>query len=201
MDTVYHIGDLDTTRSKPIDSYEGDALSVTTEPFVEAWQHIAELTGKLYRLRKSQARWFYVHEGNNEDVASAWAVVEGYLTRTPLWRVFWLDEDDERFFEFTEEKRAQAEYDFLVDETNPRLERVLGYRLGPRGRFYVTYRLGSDPDGYAEAFPEHFAPLWYAEEHGYDGVWWDEEENLGALSAPRGAIFQSVLPTWSIEEV
>jgi len=199
-DTVYHVGDLERPRDKPIDSYEGDALSVTTEPYIETWTYIAKLSGALHRLRKQGARWFHVYDEGNEQIAIDWSIREGYLSVVPKWRVYWNDEDDVRYAEYIRYEDAKEEADWHQDEEDfIELREVSSYALGPRGQFYVTVRLGGDPTRYAEAFPEHFAPLWYAEAHDYDGVWWDEEENLGALSAPRGAIFQSVLPTWEIE--
>jgi hypothetical protein len=41
-------------------------------------------------------------------------------------------------------------------------------------------------------------PVWHAEAHDYDGVWWNEDLSPANYSAPRGVIFQSRLDEWTI---
>ena len=194
LDTVYHVGYLDQPRKTPYFSYEGDALSVSKDP--DAWIRIAELSGYLYRLSKRDPRWFYALGA--EHVVNQWSVQQDFLVEAPKYRVYYYDSelDGERYFEFVDREDALTEAEDWGDDA--RVERVTGYVLGTRGVRYVIERLQGNPA--TVTMPEMYAPLWYAEAHDYDGVWWDEVDDPAHMSAPRGAIFQSSLPTWSIKK-
>jgi hypothetical protein len=38
----------------------------------------------------------------------------------------------------------------------------------------------------------------YAEEHGYDGVWWNDRLDVQNYSAPRGVIVPSKIKSWTV---
>ena len=55
------------------------------------------------------------------------------------------------------------------------------------------------PQGDAQVLQD-VATVW-AQEQGLDGVWWDDVLDVDRYSAPRGVVFQNVVPTLSFEKV
>ena len=46
---------------------------------------------------------------------------------------------------------------------------------------------------------DYVLPL-YAEELGYDGVWWEDILDIGKFSAPRGVIVPSKISSWTMQK-
>jgi hypothetical protein len=189
LDTVYHVGRLGQERQPPWYSLEGNALSVSQDP--DDWASVARLGGTFWRLRKPGARWFHVLEEGAKERAIAWATTAGFLVPATKYRVYSVNEyDEETFTEHVTKVAAEVEAD------GEPVDAVDGYLLGPRGKQYWRDAFRSEP--HDNAFPEDLAPLWYAEVHGFDGVWWEEDYDPVIYSLPRGAIFQSSLPSWQV---
>lgn len=201
---VYHVG------SRPVPggrigrrfSQEGGELSVSEHP--DDWGSIAKLGNEIWQLSKVGA-WFLRVPGNRLSKVLAWAVGRGYLIPATVWRV-WRGYDDElgeeTYFEFSsfDEAAAEAE-EYDGDESDEgshcpgEIEEVSGYRFGPLGETYWRANFDKPVD---HLWAESFAPIFYAREHGYDGVWYDERYDPVNLSCPRGLILQEKLPGWEV---
>ncbi len=63
------------------------------------------------------------------------------------------------------------------------------------GRWVSTEKLrermrqGAKAAGQVDSLCEQWAIAAFAEDHGLDGVWWNDNFNLGSLSTPRGVLF------------
>jgi hypothetical protein len=167
----------------------------------EEWRHIARLSGATYKLTNPDARFFDAIKGKRK--ALQWAQNEGYVVTRPMFRVTWTDpETEERTYsDFDDSEEASEEADSLREEgyfgrvTN---RKVSGWALGPQGVDYWKSCM-ADPIERGHLLAEALSPVWYAEAHGYDGVWWDELLDPYRLSAPRGGIFD--VRDWSVEVV
>lgn len=178
---VWHVGDLTKPprlgRRKV--GYEGCALSVSLDP--EEWRRIARLGGKTIKLTKKGARFFLAIPG--QALTTHWGEQNGFLQETTVWRVFMDDEDGVSWIDFIDRREAEDEA-----EDVDLVQAEVGWALGARGVDYWRACFGRAPRSNEHALAVDFSSLWYAESHGYDGVWWEEE--YGEFSAPRGAIFR-----------
>ena len=192
MTTVFHVGFLNIKKptrgnSKPGMSLEGNGLSVSHHP--DEWTKIARLGGsETYVLTKSSPNFFMaVESGDKESIR--WCIKEGYLVPKKKYRAYSTDEDgEEHFFELDSKKEAEQESDDV--------RIVNGYSFGLKGINYWRENFSSKVDNSMAA---SFAAIFFAEAHGYDGVWWNEILKVSLLSAPRGVIFQHKLSEWKIE--
>ena len=99
--------------------------------------------------------------------------------------------DDDLFMEFDSQEEAEEEAeDFGV------VEEVSSWNLGKEGERYWRESFTSEP---SNNMAGDLAILWYAEDQGYDGVWWHESLNPSALSAPRGALFN--INDWEVAQL
>lgn len=193
LECVYHLGDLNLSdlSARPLTSYslEGNGLSISLHP--NEWQKIARLGGRnKYRLTKSNPN-FYISNQNNIEQAIEWCIENNFLIKAKKYRAFQTDEEGEEFyFELSSLKAAQ----FESDDVRP----VIGYKFSEKGKHYWQNFCSSKID---HSLAEDYAPVFYAEAHGFDGVWWNELLDPDALSAPRGVIFQNKLAEWQIELV
>jgi hypothetical protein len=185
---VYHVGFLDDGLPDRSFSLEGNGLSVSECP--EEWETIAQLGGRdLYLLSKEDPNFYMAHESGKEK-ALEWCVETGYLVSKKKYRAYISDEDgEEQYFELDSSKRAEEESEDVRE--------VDGYSFGPKGKKYWTesFKLKLD-----NSQAEGFSVVFYAEAHGYDGVWWNDDLDVGRLSAPRGVIFQHKLSEWKIKK-
>lgn len=189
-DSVYHVGFMDILQ-KSGDSNEGSGLSVSNCP--DAWRCIAGCLGPCYLLSKKRSQFldFYKLSRNDEASIYVWGTDNGYCAETDLFRVSYYDEeyDNEYYLLFEDEAKAASE----AEERDTEYSREQGY-IG-------TQKLRD------EAICPHLAPAAtleilttvYADKVlGLDGVWWNEELDVYRLSAPRGVIFNSRLPEWTV---
>lgn len=193
LEIVYHVGylNLANLENRPLTSYslEGSGLSVSQHP--EEWMEIAQLGGRnLYELKNSNPNFFFFNETNHEK-ALQWCVENDYLFSGQKYRAYCTDEEgDEYYFEFSSLKKAKRESDDVrVNQ---------GYNFSNKGKSYWSLFCSSPIDN---SLAEAYAVIFYAEAHGFDGVWWNEMLDVSAYSAPRGVIFQSQLNNWKIAEL
>ena len=199
IETVYHIGDLDADRERPYISHEGRGLSVSEHP--DIWRRIARLDGDTYELHREGAVFYdAVPGGPPREAATDWCVSNGYIENIDAYRVAWTDErGDERTMLFAADDEARARTE--AAEEGRSIESVEAFGLGERG---VDYWFDAFEQPPAEAdlhLVRALIPVWYAEERGHDGVWWDETLAPEDFSAPRGVIFPSALDAWEVEHV
>ena len=206
IETVYHIGDLSGEREQPTISYEGSGLSVSKHP--DVWQRILRGAGDTeadgdeatYELTNESGTFYAaVPGGPPREHVLDWCLDQGYVTEREGYEVSWmLDDGHETTIYFEEREAAEREAGAIEDSE---LRETTVYSLGSRGEVYWREAFTQLP---CEADPlviRDMSPVWFAEAHGYDGVWWDETLAPSKFSAPRGVIFQNRLAEWTIERI
>jgi hypothetical protein len=192
---AWHLGDLSGDREMPYISYEGKGVSISTHP--DVWEDILRRDGSItteepntYRLENPNAEFYFVDPTNVLEKEREWAIEHGFVTEQAGYRVSYTTVSDEpAYLLFYDKDAAQAEADAREGTLEP--SDVL--YLDTHGEAYWEEAFKQP---LLEAEPvviEGLLPVWYAEHHGYDGVWWDEALDPSNFSAPRGVIFQSSL--------
>lgn len=193
---LFHVGDMDIKDKQP-GSLEGDGLSVSQHP--EAWMEIARIGGPTWVLTKAGNRFLDFHRLNAKQRKEViqWGVKNGYAEEGTVYRVHWYDEEmeEERYFEYTSREEAQSEVDA---GTGSEIEEVPGNPIGTqklesRMKARVTNSPSLTLDYLVVAYAEDVLNL--------DGVWWADRLDPEHLSAPRGVIFNAMLPTWKKDKV
>lgn len=190
---VYHIGTLDPSHKRS-ESYEGEGLSVSVNP--SAWASIARLGGNpLWRLTKSNGRFLDYHDLSPEQLHEMvqWGIEHGWVEPKTVFRAYWYDEEDdaERYMTFDD-----------ADEAHEQIEDLEDARVEP-----VSQHPVSTPKLQQRCRQNHvihephqlLATIWADDVLGLDGVWFADDLDPYALSAPRGVIFVSRLPEWHVE--
>jgi len=196
--TVQHVGDLSGERKPPYFSFEGGGLSVSHHP--REWAQLMRSGGALYELSTDESRFYSAAvEGGPREEALAWCVEAGYLEPVTVYEVQWTDESGEKcrllcYDESTATLEAQSRECGSPTPTE-------GYTLGPEGHTYWASTFRQDPEQTDPLQVQRLAPVWFAQAHGYDGVWWDEAYAPSKYSLPRGVIFQDALSEWHISQV
>jgi len=192
---LYHIGTLDPKQKKK-GSHEGAGLSVTTHP--DEWARITPLSGDLWVLKKSGNKFIDFHELTDaqEEMLKEWGVRQGYITRATLYRLTQYDSeaDSEYYTDFEREEDARAE--LWDDEDDSPISQVPGIRATPK----FSAATNSREDETTMLVLDRLSTL-FAEQNGYDGVWWEDELDVLAYSAPRGVIVPSQVKTWKFTKV
>lgn len=186
LEGLVHIGTLDPARKGM--SYEGSCLSVSACP--EAWEHIAHLGGNPWWACKRLGNQFIDALSltrHQRDQVEEWAVTHGLAQRVRVWRVRYFDDelDETRSLLVTTEAEARQEAEAIDGDPVPTQALVATDAL--------VGRMGQDPG--VDAFD--FILCCYAEDHGYDGVFWAESLSPSTLSAPRAGIAPSKIATWT----
>lgn len=192
---VWHLGDLSGDRTKPYISYEGRGVSVSTCPNV--WEDILRRDGSIttetpatYRLENPNAEFYYVDPTDALGREREWAIEHEFVTERPGYRVSYTAQTEESAYLLMDDKEtARAE----ADARNGTLEPADVLHLDVHGQMYWEEAFKQPPLEADSVVIEGLLPVWYAEQHGYDGVWWGEELDPANFSAPRGVIFQSSL--------
>jgi hypothetical protein len=198
---VFHVGDLRKERRARSrgSSLEGPGLSVSEHP--AAWRSIAKLgRQKLYVLSRVDGKpgRFVDLTGSKKLRAHAALAVEHKLLRTaPIYRAWFPNEEGgERYSEYASRREAEEEVEGMGEG---RVQKVAGYVATPELRrlWKLTFSDALDP-----AIALDMGVLYALEAVAdCDGAWWNEELDVGALSAPRGVIFQSKVPAWRGREI
>lgn len=197
--TVTHVGSLrPSDKGRQGDSYEGDGLSFSKHP--QAWVEIAHLGGQpWWEADMSHLRVLDGHASLKDPqlraVVEDWAQAQGWATRVTAHKVTWLD---------TEINRRMSVWCATAEEARREAESCEG-----RARIVKAWaptqalldRLGhkhTPPDVANPHTDQAFLTVW-AQEHGWDGMWWADRLRPKALSAPRGVIFPTSLNrvTWT----
>lgn len=181
---VYHVGTF--TKQKKQYSLEGAGISVSKDP--SAWQRIARLSGDLWKLEKKNPKWFFAHD--HLDKAMKWCLANGWLVKSTKWLVPQYDEEgEESFLQFDTEEEALKE----ADDPSEVKEQSDAASFDLKG---IKYWKATYTTKVNDSFGESLAPVFYAEAHGFDGVWWEDVYAPNAYSAPRGVIFTSKMSSW-----
>lgn len=204
---VTHVGHLDGVADRA-PSLDGPGLSVSDNP--EAWRRIRGLNAPGIRLTSPHAQWldgFGIGPEGIEEIRS-WAIAQGFMRMIPVWRGIEMDprsgevvdltftslEEGARHFGHTPEQEIEDQErgeGALQPETAP--------ALTPRGA-----RVLERWPGCAESW-EQAAILIYTREvvivkrPFIAGVWWPEQEDTTAGTAPSGSLFPERLHLFTAE--
>jgi hypothetical protein len=203
---LVHVGSM-RSQDKGVrgDSYEGHGISVSECP--DAWVAIARLGGlphwSLTKPAMSPSRFLDWHAVSDEarQLMVSWAVGRGLARACQTFEVSWLDTelDCRVSSSFEDGAKARDEHEFMVDEYEgapegaPELLELSGYTMTPAG-LRALARVSSDP---SEAGV--LSAILYCESTDFfDGVYWADELDEAALSAPRAVIFPERLRTFDV---
>lgn len=188
MPCVYHVGTL-KAEDKSDFSYEGDGLSVSLHP--SEWSRIASLAGKVFVLENKKGLFadYYAFDSKTVD---EWGLANGYIEPCTLWR-YWFEDDcgQERYIDFTSLEEALEESDCLPED----IEEVQG--------FTPTEKMKTDLGVVTNhaLYHEHLFVMMIGNKYPHiDGVWFNDDLDINALSAPRGTIFKHSLKRWSVNQ-
>lgn len=201
LSTVSHVGDLSGDRERPHISYEGAGVSVSHHP--EVWADLVRATGDstlaatatTYELTTEDATFYdAVPGGPPRGPVIEWVLANDFVQEVSGFEVRWRENGDDHTMQFFEFDRADREASAPSRELHP----VTVLSLDKRGQQYWEHAFKQLPSEADPLVIRGLTPVWYAEAHGYDGVWWDETLAPADYSAPRGVIFQSCLDKWTI---
>jgi hypothetical protein len=199
--TVFHVGDLSGERERPHISYEGAGVSVSHHP--EVWANLVQTTGDstlatavaTYELTTESATFYDAMPGGPpRSSVIEWVLANDFVQEVSGFEVRWQESGDDHTMQFFEFDRAEREASVAGRELHPAT--VLA--LDQRGKRYWERAFEQLPSEADPLVIRGLTPVWYAEAHDYDGVWWDEDLAPANYSAPRGVIFQSRLDEWTI---
>lgn len=194
FDTLYHVGTLNAAdkglRFKG--SYEGSGLSVSLDP--ARWIQIAKLGGfPTWKMtRDTEATFVNRHELDESDIENikTWAAEKHYFVEKDCWMVTWDDDEleSEMCISLNSLEEAREENPYNTDENITKGTRLIATEeLLERSAIYSRTDC---TDGLIIA---------WAEDHGYAGVWWEDED--GAYSCARGTIFASHVSDWKPKQI
>lgn len=187
---LYHVGTMDITKKSKF-SHEGNGLSVSNCP--DAWRRITEgLThGKTFMLRKRGMKLldFYMLTAEEKSEIQRWAVSNSYVEEATLYKSITWNEFGEEFFSLYES------YEEALTEADNEEERVQ-----PVDGLLPTQKMKDTSMVHIELLQvRDFVTTLYTEQVlNYDGIYWDELLDEGVYSAPRGVIFNSKLPSFTV---
>lgn len=195
---VFHIDTLNPA-AKGKGSYEGAGLSVSVDP--AARSHITPLGGQVWRLSRRAGRFADFHDIRHDPtlMAAVWAHAEtnGYVTRAPVYYVYWLDgEDEEEVYDlFLDRAEAEEQRDDMEDDDRPPRLVMKENDFIPTPAMGERALYGRD----ALSMRQDFAILFWVEDTQplLDGVWYDDDYDPYAYSCPRGVIFPGRLDRWA----
>lgn len=180
-----HVGTLNASDKKSY-SYEGQGLSVSQDP--EAWRRIARLSGPTHALDRTGS-FLDLHSLSSEQNSTImdYAISRGWVEQKPVYRVRYFDDEWEQEMEmvFTSAQEADEEADAREAEVLTEVDLV--YLDMPD----ATCRAGDVAD------QGILAAAWVNEERpDLDGVWWEDQDDVSRLSAPRGVISPRRISDW-----
>jgi hypothetical protein len=188
---LWHVGTLNAS-DKRTGSHEGSGLSVSLHP--EEWRLIARghVTGPTWRCTKPGNRFIDAHRLNDDQrhAVEEWAIHKGLGTRSTTYRIARYDDelDHEYYLPFRSIGEAEAE---AAD--GDEIEEVPGDFIG-------THSLHQRTKSSSLALSFDLALTAFAEDHGYDGVWWDDRLDVTGFSAPRGVVVPSRVSEWKFDQ-
>ena len=191
---LWHVGTMNP-NDKRDDSYEGAGLSVSVHP--EEWSMIAKLPGDMWELTKAGNKFVNFHRLSKaqRNQIGKWGVTNGYAEPANLWRHSWFDDEiseegEWRYSDYATEEEANAELGGYGGEE--KVEPVQGGMIATPKLSQKSKRGKIEPVEIMDLLVTAYAE----DELDCDGVWWADTLDPENLSAPRGVIFPSKLPSW-----
>ena len=215
LDRVFHVG---TMVAKNIGlnsgnySQEGHNLSVSLCP--EAWVEIARLGGNnLFELSRESAFFLDIHAVQKDNallpVIFEWAKAEGLVEEAVLWRA-WQNDDDGNWVFSLHASRAEAQEEVSEmdddEDTGPDGKPLVEDIRTAIGTPALQALTGMSCDANTDA-TDTVICAWASQVlpgllgRPVDGLWWNENFDPDALSAPRGCIFPERISEWTSSAV
>lgn len=205
IESLYHVGDLQSDREKPWFSTEGKELSVS--PCPSTWRTISDVSGDTYKLTRSNAVFYHVNPSTSVTDGEITCCCEhGFIEMRTGAMVTEYDAeyDTNRYWKHYKERDAiqQAKQRELDPETAVSNTQVP--QLTEKGITYCNDAFTQPVETLSPIDVESLLPIWsvlpVCDEYGIDGVYWDYETNINTYTAKRGLIFQSQLDNWNIKK-
>jgi hypothetical protein len=191
FEVLFHVGTLQASH-KQRDSLEGAGLSVSLHP--NAWRKIARgrVSGNTWYLSKPHNQFIVANElpKKSRKQIEDWAIAQGLARREKVWRMEYLDDELDNL----------VRQDFLWADKAAALDEAALYEVALKQVPNVLVATDELREKTQNGVPpilvfDLVLPL-YAEDHGFDGVWWDDILDVAAYSAPRGVIVPSRVKEW-----
>ena len=190
---LYHVGTMDISKKSRF-SFEGNGLSVSNCP--DEWVAITEgvTHGDYFKLFKPDMRLldYYGLSDDEKKIIQTWAIRNGYVRQGTVYKSLSWDEDGREFFSlhasYDEAFEEAGEEEDYVEEVSWLLptEKLVDQSL-------VNVGLLDIPDIITELYAEQVLD--------YDGIYWDEDLDVTAYSAPRGVIFNSKISSFEVSNI
>ena len=211
---VFHIGTMDPSHKYATHnstSLEGAGLSVSLHP--DEWRQIAKLGGNpTWSLRMASvgdAEFLDVHRLSDQHWVAVmdWACRHGFATKTQVIQVGWYDSEIDDICAFTypasdpvKVAEAKAEYDALKEFDDDATYEVMD---GFEATQALNERIGFavEPSLVRDMALTLYVESVLATSDGIQGLWWSDELDVNAYSAPRGVISPDALDLWRWEVV
>lgn len=192
FERLYHIGTLNPADKFADSSVSMEGRGLSVSQFPEAWRHIARLGGRpLWRLTRPENRFLDVYaltQAERRQVES-WGVAEGWARLKTVWVATVLDcESNETREIFCETKAHAIAADDDVQLVMPRDVVAATAHLNDYHGFPV-------PDVWAGGL---LAVAYADQVLQLDGVFWSDDLDPYALSAPRAVIVPARVASWSV---
>lgn len=187
-----HIGTLNIDDKKD-QSYEGDGLSVSVNP--KEWSKIAQLGGKEFILKKSNAKFAEFHSMESKQLNN-WGVENNFIEPCKLFRVQYFDDELDRdvYSDYLTKEKAMEELECMGIEED---DLIIVDKYKPTQKMIDELSVSTDHMGY----DRHLFGLYIQINHSdYDGVWFADKLDVYGYSAPAGMIFKDKLDNWDIKE-
>lgn len=198
LQSLYHAGTFNASQ-KGINSMEGAGLSVSHHP--EDWIRIAKLGGSsIYCMKKKNNSFlnFYDLQEKHKQEIRSWGMAEGYVQEGVIYELSWETCDDNDCevtcqIESEDKNYLKGEQEALEEEE---IESVLVSKTGllPLLKLKDETR---NPNAHVSQSFSLLTTLFAEHALSIDGVWWEEELDPYAYSAPRGVIVPSKISSWT----
>ncbi len=189
LSLVHHTGTLNKNHKTKF-SYEGDGLSVSIHP--EAWVEIANLSGSDFILKKESGVFAEYYNFDRETLIQ-WGLQDQLIEPCTLYKIEFNDDSD--VIRYT----LHDDYNEALEEAGGDIdlvEEVDGHRPTEKMTSLIAVKTCHS------TFEKHLFGLYVQNNHPeIDGVWFDDNLDVSALSAPCGMIFSHKLDLWSCNKL
>lgn len=198
LGVVTHVGSLDETqKGVQGESYEGMGLSFSVHP--EDWEVIARLGGNpWWEVDLSDRKIVDGHQAiaQSSSALTQWAVENDLVTRCEEFVLSYEDSEMGGRVEM-----VLASHEEALDEAEFIEEGDIACRPGLAPTARLLEAMGHSVDRAGRPCSSALASVLtvWAQDQGFDGVWWEDDYSPDQLSAPRGVIFASRVPGLSFK--
>lgn len=194
LNELYHIGTFNKKDKNDNPGYEGTlGISISKNP--DGWRKIAQLSGDDYLLKKENPKFLDIHsyksdEKNLEELYK-WGKDREYIKETALYRYTYYDDEWSQEFTKIFENYQVALYE--SDEQEECITEEKGYL--PTLKMKENMNLKKIEPTSVEDF---LITLYFKEQENFDGIWWEDIEDISKMSLPRGLLFENKINTFVI---